>query len=239
MRACFTIDVEQDCPPYLNTWRGLTEGMQPLLDLLAEEQVAATFFTTGESARRFPKIVRACVDAGHELGCHGDQHRSFATLDRTQAQAELRAASAVLRDFFPVRSFRAPYLKFPADYLGLLIDEGYLIDSSQARYKSLRVKVRQVDGLLRVPASITSSWLRWPGAVRNPILSQLNDPIVVFVHPWEFVDLRRERLRWDCRFRTGEQALQAVRETIQCLRAGSARFVQLHQLLDDGTTAAV
>ena len=28
MNVYFTVDVEQDCPPYLNTWRGVEEGMQ-------------------------------------------------------------------------------------------------------------------------------------------------------------------------------------------------------------------
>jgi hypothetical protein len=48
---------------------------------------------------------------------------------------------------------------------------------------------------------MTSSVLRLPAFVRDPWLAALRDPVVLFVHPWEFVDLTRERLRYDCRFR--------------------------------------
>jgi hypothetical protein len=39
--ASFTVDVEQDCPPYLSTCRGMTEGMARLLDMLAERGLRA------------------------------------------------------------------------------------------------------------------------------------------------------------------------------------------------------
>ena len=116
-RANFSADVEQDCPPYLTTTRGMTEGLPRLLDLLGELGVRGTFFTTGEMARRFPAIIRRLVGEGHELGCHGDLHRDFTALTGAEADAELGAALASLREFAPVASFRAPYLRFPAAYL--------------------------------------------------------------------------------------------------------------------------
>lgn len=230
IRVSFTVDVEPDCPPYLSTWRGIDSGLPALFELLAEEGVPATCFTTGEVARRRPSAVQAILDAGHELGGHGDQHVAFTQLDRAAAAADLAASSAVLRGFGPVRTFRAPYLKFPPAYLDLLVAEGYTLDSSEARYKSLGVQVRRVNGLLRVPASVTSSTLRWPACVRDGLLTRLSDPVVLFVHPWEFVDLRRERLRWDCRFRTGEEALASVRGTLRALSGRGARFVTMSEL---------
>ena len=108
-----TVDVEPDCPPYLSSWRGVTEGLPRLLDLLASEEVAATFFVTGQTAERFPEAVRELVTAGHELGCHGHSHERFGTMNRTQAELELAQASAVLRKFGPTTAFRAPNLDLP------------------------------------------------------------------------------------------------------------------------------
>jgi hypothetical protein len=50
------------------------------------------------------------------------------------------------------------------------------------------------------------------------------------VHPWEFVDLRRERLRIDCRFRTGDKAFACVRDVIRRFARRGARFVTIRDL---------
>ena len=229
MNVCFTVDMEQDCPPYRYSWRGLEEGTPRLLALLEEVRVPATLFTTGEAARRYPKTVCAIVAAGHELGCHGDLHRSFATLNEEDAQGEIDRATATLRQFYPVTAFRAPYLKFPRRYLPLLQRAGYRVDSSEAKYKAFRAAVGRVDQITRVPASVTSSLLRWPAALRNRVLSVLDNPVVLFVHPWEFVDFRHEKLRLDCRFRTGAEALRGARETIQFFKDRGAEFVTMRR----------
>ena len=61
-------------------------------------------------------------------------------------------------------------------------------------------------------------------------LAALSDPVVLFVHPWEFVDLRRERLRVDCRFRTGDIALECVRTVLRDYRAQGAQFTRMAEL---------
>ena len=60
--------------------------------------------------------------------------------------------------------------------------------------------------------------------IRNPWLGMLKSPVTLFVHPWEFVDLTSERLRYDCRFRTGAPALGALRSTIGFFRDKGANF---------------
>jgi peptidoglycan/xylan/chitin deacetylase (PgdA/CDA1 family) len=174
--------------------------------------------------------VRQLVARGHELGCHGDTHRDFDALDPSAAAAEIADASATLRRFAAVTSFRAPYLRFPDGYLPILREWGYRLDSSQTRYKRPLGRRATESGLKRVPASTTSSVLRLPAPLREAILGRLADPVVLFVHPWEFVDLRRERLRLDCRFRTGEPALASLRATIGYFRRRGARFVPMREL---------
>lgn len=230
--ACFSADVEQDCPPYLDTCRGMTEGLPRLLDVLGEAGVTGTFFTTGEMARRFPAVISRLVAEGHELACHGDQHRDFTTLTWAEADVELREALATLRAFAPVVSFRAPYLRFPAAYLPLLIAHGVAIDSSIARYKFGRHHRTHdpVPGLTRVPASATSSVLRLPAGLRRWWLGALSTPLVLFVHPWEAVDFRRSTLRYDCRFRTGAPALAAWSDVLRERRQAGCTFRRLDQL---------
>jgi peptidoglycan/xylan/chitin deacetylase (PgdA/CDA1 family) len=232
VQVCFTVDVEPDCPPYLSSWRGIDEGMPLLLDLLADERVPATLFTTGEVARRYPEVVARAVADDHELGCHGDQHRSLTAIGFNDALGEIRRSTEVLRAFAPVRAFRAPYLQLPDACLPILSEQGYRVDSSVARYKSLRpAPAARVSGLVRVAVSISSSWLRLPAPIRRVLLASLRNPIVLFVHPWEFVDWRASQLRWDCRVRTGAPALACVRDTLRFLRARGAVFLTMAQLV--------
>ena len=230
-RVCITVDFEPDCPPYLSsTFRGIEEGAPALLSLFRELGVPATYFTTGEVAARYPAAVRALVSEGHELGCHGVTHTAFDTLDERAARWEIQESVRLLRTFAPVSSFRAPYLRFPEPFVRLLEDAGFTLDSSLAKYKAAYRRPRLATTLTRIPASMTSSVLRLPSWIRDPWLSSLSDPVVLFVHPWEFVDLTHEDLRYDCRFRTGAVALQCLREVIQLFARHGATFHAMREI---------
>ena len=230
-RVCITVDFEPDCPPYLSsTFRGIEEGAPALLSLFRELGVPATYFTTGEVAARYPAAVRALVSEGHELGCHGVTHTAFDTLDERAARWEIQESVRLLRTFAPVSSFRAPYLRFPEPFVRLLEDAGFTLDSSLAKYKAAYRRPRLATTLTRIPASMTSSVLRLPSWIRDPWLLSLSDPVVLFVHPWEFVDLTHEDLRYDCRFRTGAVALQCLREVIQLFARHGATFHAMREI---------
>ncbi len=232
MRVAITVDFEPDCPPYLSsTFRGVEEGGPALLALFADAGIPATYFSTGDVARRYPDAIGALVKAGHELACHGVTHTAFDTLDEATARWEIESSVARLRAFAPVDSFRAPYLRFPEPYVRLLEDAGFALDSSLAKYKRSYLAPRMATTLTRIPASMTSSVLRLPAIIRDPWLLALADPVVLFVHPWEFVDLTHERLRWDCRFRTGDIALQCLRDVIALFAGEGAEFISMRSLI--------
>jgi peptidoglycan-N-acetylglucosamine deacetylase len=230
--VAFTVDLEPDCPPFLSGFRGMEHGFPALADLLARLRVPATFFTTGDVATRFPDAIHRLVADGHELGCHGMTHTAFTSLDPAAAQSEIEVSARVLRSFATVTSFRAPYLRFPDEYVGLLAANGFALDSSQAKYKLEYYRTPRRSRPRRVPASVTSSVLRLPRAIRSAYLSALSSPVVLFVHPWEFVDLRRERLRIDCRFKTGDVALRCVEDVLMSYLRRGARFVRMRELGD-------
>jgi peptidoglycan/xylan/chitin deacetylase (PgdA/CDA1 family) len=206
----------------------MEEGAPRFFDLLSREGIPATAFATGDVARRYPDQMARLVDAGHELGCHGDTHRRFSTMTTSEAAGELDRSTETLRAFAPVTSFRAPNLDYPAALLPLLADRGYTLDSSIARYKPHKGHpsrpVRE-GGVLRVPASTMPSLVRLPGLVRPFVLGWLREPLVLFFHPWEFVDVTREPIPWDCRFRTGAPALASLAAAIAYLRRRGDSFV--------------
>ncbi len=234
--VCITVDMEPDCPPFLWTWRGMEEGAPRLLDLFARHAIPTTCFTTGESAKNYPDIARRIAAEGHELASHGMTHTPFPKIDLKQAEWEIEASAEILRRFGDVTSFRAPNLLFPDACLPLLVKAGFKLDSSQGRHKQawwfgqIDPPASPPTPLTRIPASTTSSVLRLPALLRDRFLLALKSPVVLFVHPWEFVDLTREKLRFDCRFRTGEPAHADLDAVITLFKKKDARFITMRDL---------
>ncbi len=56
-----------------------------VLELFAEADVKATFFTLGWIAERFPALIRRFADAGHEVASHGSDHDRVFTFTRRSA----------------------------------------------------------------------------------------------------------------------------------------------------------
>jgi peptidoglycan/xylan/chitin deacetylase (PgdA/CDA1 family) len=114
--VCITVDLEPDCPPFLEGWSGAEVGMPLLLDMLAGRGVATTVFTTGDTAQLFPALVARIPDEGHELACHGQTHRAFSSMSEAEAEWEIATSAGILRSYARVTSFRAPFLDFPSSW---------------------------------------------------------------------------------------------------------------------------
>ncbi len=83
----------------------------PLLDLLDEHEVRATFFLLTYRARRHPELVRELVARGHEIGLHGDDHTRLTTLPVRDVARRIRVAKAELEQITgaDVRWFRPAF----------------------------------------------------------------------------------------------------------------------------------
>ena len=71
----------------------------------------ATFFLLGEMARRAPDLVKMLVERGHEIGLHGDRHRSHLLMTPRAVHRDLAAGVSTLRELTGERPvwFRPPY----------------------------------------------------------------------------------------------------------------------------------
>ena len=224
-----TIDVEEDCPPMLTSTRGMEEGLPKLLDLFKKEGVKATFFVTGMMAEQYPDLIHRIPKDGHELGCHGYTHARFDRMETEEARIAIKQAGKVLRRFSKkLVSFRAPNLQFPAKYLKILEEEGFLYDSSLAAYKPPFSQSIVEGKIVRIPATITSSFLRLPPYLFFPLLRHVKAP-VIFVHPWEFVDMSSLPIRLDCKFNTGEKALKNLKILIRAFKAENYLFLTMEE----------
>jgi peptidoglycan/xylan/chitin deacetylase (PgdA/CDA1 family) len=63
-----------------------------VLDELERCRARATFFVLGERAEAMPGVVRAAVDAGHEVQLHGYRHLRHSQLTEEEIELDTRAA---------------------------------------------------------------------------------------------------------------------------------------------------
>lgn len=101
-----------------------------LLALLKRHEVKATFFVVGERVKRYPHLVRAMADAGHQIGIHGYYHRPFAlaspdVLRKQLAQAQQLIAEACACSPSFITSVRPPYGLFTPATIQNLLAWGY------------------------------------------------------------------------------------------------------------------
>ncbi|MDA8171002.1 MAG: DUF3473 domain-containing protein [Nitrospiraceae bacterium] len=106
-----------------------------LLGLLAEHGVTATFFVLGWVAERFPSLIKDIHSDGHEIACHGYNHRLVYEMTPEEFREDIRRAKGVLEDIAgsDVIGYRAAsysILKRTLWALDILIEEGFLYDSS-------------------------------------------------------------------------------------------------------------
>lgn len=144
--SVFTVDVEDwfhilDVPstPPLEQWNSLpsrVEGnFERLLQLFEEKNVRTTCFFLGWVAERFPHLVRAAADAGHEIASHGCAHRLVYTMSPPEFRSDARRAREILEDVsgHPVLGYRAAgfsLIKGSEWFFDELSAAGYLYDSS-------------------------------------------------------------------------------------------------------------
>ncbi|CAM3934941.1 polysaccharide deacetylase family protein [Cohnella lubricantis] len=82
-----------------------------LLDILAEQQVKATFFLRVKGVEANPNLARAIVEAGHDVANHSYSHPVVTTLTPAELQADIVKAHQVLTYAIqqkPTMLFRPP-----------------------------------------------------------------------------------------------------------------------------------
>jgi polysaccharide deacetylase family protein (PEP-CTERM system associated) len=106
-----------------------------LLQLLDDAGARGTFLAVGWVAEKYPKLIRAISDRGHEIGCHGYYHRLVYEQTPNAFASELSRCRSLLQDLSgqPVTCFRAPGFSMTRQCLWaypILVDQGFTVDVS-------------------------------------------------------------------------------------------------------------
>jgi peptidoglycan/xylan/chitin deacetylase (PgdA/CDA1 family) len=111
---------------------GAVRGVFRILELLAREEIQATFYVPGMIAEAYPEAVREIAAAGHEIGHHGHAHLFNDRASSRQQRDELTRGTAALEDLLGVRpdGYRAPGWELTPESLDMLVEMGFRYDSS-------------------------------------------------------------------------------------------------------------
>ncbi|MCP4643299.1 MAG: polysaccharide deacetylase family protein [bacterium] len=139
-------DMETDIGSWTPFYEGLKHGTPVILDVLAQCGVPATFFFTGESARKHPEIVAEVRDEEHEIGAHTLFHETIGDplfeipgmmpILAEEVPNRLRLCTEWVQEAAGIRpvSFRCPRLFGSTAVVNALEALGYVADATYPMY---------------------------------------------------------------------------------------------------------
>lgn len=127
-----------------------------ILELLSRYNAKATFFVVGEMVRLYPELLRAIVDAGHEVGNHSYTHTPSRMLTKSDIDSELLLTDIVISEACGIHPvlFRPP---------GGGMSEQLISALSEQRYSCILWNIN-IGSYRGTPREVASQMLR---AVKN------------------------------------------------------------------------
>jgi len=205
-------------------------GLKPVLDLLDQLNLRATFFTTAHFALHHPALMRSIAQT-HEVASHGFYHSSFDVADLPKSKVTLEQITGST-----ITGFRMARLQKVDDQD--IAAAGYTYNSSvnptylPGRYNNFCQPrtAHYANSLLNIPVSVTP-------LVRFPLfwLSFKNLPLSLYqtasawtlhcdrylslyFHPWEFSDISRFALPSYIKRHSGQPMLRRLHRYLTWLK---------------------
>lgn len=193
-----------------------------ILEILANHDTKATFFTLGWIAERYPQLIRQIVQQGHELASHGYGHERASDQTEEAFYSDIHLAKVLLEDLSDteVKGYRAPSFSIGSDNLwafDCLARAGYRYSSSiypiqhdhYGMPDSPRFAYEVRPTLMEVPITTLRMFGRnfpssgggyfrlLPYALSRWMLNRVNaqdrESGVFYFHPWE-IDTEQPRI---------------------------------------------
>ena len=193
-----------------------------VLQMLADHDTKATFFTLGWIAERYPQLVRLIVAQGHELASHGYGHERATDQSEEAFFTDIHLAKIILEDLsgMAMQGYRAPSFSIGSANLwafDCLARAGYRYSSSVYPIRhdhygmpdSPRFTYEVRPGLIEIPITTLRVLKRnlpssgggyfrlLPYVVSRWMLGRVNasdrESGVFYFHPWE-IDTEQPRI---------------------------------------------
>jgi peptidoglycan/xylan/chitin deacetylase (PgdA/CDA1 family) len=159
------------------SWLRYDEVAVPkIVEVLARYGIRQTFCVTGWCIERYPAMCEAILAGGHEIAHHGYLHEAPNELSPEQELEELQRGIELIERFTGSRptGWRAPYASPSSRSAELLVQEGFLYDSSLMSDSTPFVIQAGGGELIELPIDGTMS--DWPQFAHVPDLGYLMSP---------------------------------------------------------------
>lgn len=245
----FTIDVEDIRTSNDQQYR-VRLNVDRVLAWLHDRGVVGTAFVVGTLAESDPSLVRAIVDAGHEVGLHSWSHTAIEKHTPSDFGRDIKKGRELLQNISqqPVSGFRAPFMSMTARTPwapDLIADAGFMYSSSVLPAASPlfglpgapKTPFLWESGLLELPCPVTrigpltipflgGTYIRLlPRVITIGALRRQDKDSVMwtYCHPWDFDTEERFRRYPETGFIT----------SILCFRGRRRMFPQLGAIIND------
>ena len=205
-------------------------GLEALKPILEDKNIIVTNFVTAHFAETYPQEIKQ-ISERHEIASHTYYHSQFEIFHLESSRLKLESITQK-----KVSGLRMPRMKIISSRS--ILDAGFAYDASihptwlPGRYNNLHYPrtAYNDEGLLRIPASvgpifrIPLFWLSFKNfpfsLYKSLALSTLkqNGYLVLYFHPWEFVDIAAFGLPLYTRRLAGEALLERLNDLIGFLR---------------------
>jgi polysaccharide deacetylase family protein (PEP-CTERM system associated) len=111
----------------------LLDGLDVYVDLLRELSLPSSFFVLGEIAATKIDYFQQLVQAGHDVGSHGWDHRRPMTMSPQAFQDDLNRCLKAMQEINGESGFgyRAPCFSLDRERLNIVKESGFIYDSSR------------------------------------------------------------------------------------------------------------
>ncbi len=118
-----------------------------LLRLFDNHKVPTSWFIPGLTIDTYESVCRAVAEAGHEIGHHGYDHVAPGNLDRDAEFDQLKRGNEAIERISGkrARGYRSPAWDLSPHTVELLLQEGFVYDSSMMAHDYIPYRARSGD----------------------------------------------------------------------------------------------
>jgi peptidoglycan/xylan/chitin deacetylase (PgdA/CDA1 family) len=155
-QVCITLDFDtvslwiamgQTSPTPMSRGEFGLVGAERLLRLFEQHGLQTTWFMPGLTIDTFESACREVANAGHEIAHHGYDHVAPGGLDRASELDQLRRGNDAIERISGrrARGYRSPAWDLSGNSVELLLQEGFIYDSSMMGHDYVPYRARSGD----------------------------------------------------------------------------------------------
>ncbi|MDQ2719770.1 MAG: DUF3473 domain-containing protein [Bacteroidota bacterium] len=219
------------------------KGLDVLNEILDDDKINCTLFTTANFALKFPATIVA-LSLKHEIASHTFFHSSF-------KEEDLKNSRQVLENIISKKVFGLRMPRMKKINAGIIKKASYTYDSSinptwiPGRYNNIRTPRTYYieNGIIKIPVSVSANfriplfWLafkNFPYTYFKRIALQTlkkDGYLSLYFHPWEFTDLSHYNLPGILKRKSGDELLKKLKRFIIDLKE-EGNFMTINSFLE-------